>query len=140
MASFNKVTLVGNLTRDPELRYTPQGTAVCEVGVAVNEKWKDKQSGNLREEVSFIDCVLWGRTAEVAAEHLKKGRPVLFHGKLKQDRWESPEGKKMSKIRVVVEEMQFLGARPDGGAGAPAQPDTGGTFVSNEDPNADVPF
>jgi single-strand DNA-binding protein len=139
MANFNKVILVGNLTRDPELRYTPQGAAVCEVGIAVNERWKDKQTGQDREEVSFVDCVLWAKTAEVAAQYLKKGRPVLFEGRLKQDRWESPEGKKLSKIRVVVETMQFLGSKPEG-SGAPAGQYQAQDNGAGGDPDADVPF
>ncbi len=119
MASFNQVTLVGNLTRDPELRYTPAGTAVCDVSLAVNEKWKDKQ-GQLKEEVSFIDCVCWGRTAEVAAEYLKKGRSCLVSGRLKQDRWDDKEtGKKRSKIQVVVNVIQFLGSKGESGKGGP---------------------
>lgn len=137
MANFNKVTVVGNLTRDPELRYTPQGTAVAEVSIAVNERWKDKQTGQQREEVNFFDCVLWAKTAELAAEYLKKGRPVLFHGKLKQDRWDDAStGQKRSKVRIVVEEMQFLGAKPDG-AGAPQQEPEA---APAGDPDADVPF
>lgn len=138
MANYNKVILVGNLTRDPELRYTPQGTAVCDVGLAVNERWKDKQTGQDREEVSFIDCVLWAKTAELAAQYLKKGRPVLFEGKLKQDRWESPEGKKMSKVKVIVELMQFLGSKPDGAAAPDTSSEQGA--MAGGDPEADVPF
>lgn len=116
MASFNQVTLVGNLTRDVELRTIASGTAVAEVSLAVNErikrgdKWEDK--------VHFIDCVLWGRTAEIAAEYLAKGRPVLFSGSLQQDQWEQ-DGQKRSKIKVKVSEMTMLGS-PSGGQQAPA--------------------
>jgi single-strand DNA-binding protein len=120
MASFNKVILLGNLTRDPELRYTPQGAAVCEFALALNHVYTNKQTGQKVEEVSFIDIVAWGRTAEICAEYLKKGRQVFVEGRLKQDRWESPEGKKMSKVRVTAENVQFVGARPSGEGGAPA--------------------
>jgi single-strand DNA-binding protein len=111
MPNANKVILIGNLTRDPELRYTPQGSAVAEFAIAVNRKWKNKQTGQMQEEVDFIDIVAWGKTGEICAEYLKKGRPVYIEGRLKQDRWETPEGKKMSKIKVVIEDVQFLGPK-----------------------------
>lgn len=116
MANYNKVQLIGNLTRDPELRYTPQGSAVCEFAIAINRKWKNKQTGQMQEEVDFFDITAWGKTGEVAAEYLKKGRPVFIEGRLKQDRWETPEGKKMSKVKVTAENIQFLGSKPDGAA------------------------
>ncbi len=122
MATVNKVMLLGNLTRDPELRYTPTGAAVCEFSLALNHSYTNKQTGQKVDEVSFIDIVAWGRTAEICAEYLKKGRQVFVEGRLKQDRWESPEGKKMSKIRVTAENIQFVGARPAGGAGPAAAP------------------
>lgn len=122
MANVNKVMLLGNLTRDPELRYTPQGAAVCEFALAMNHSYTNKQSGQKVEEVSFIDVVAWGRTAETCAEYLKKGRQVFVEGRLKQDRWESPEGKKMSKVRVIAENVTFLGARTGGGAPGGAAP------------------
>jgi len=117
MASFNKVILLGNLTRDPELRYTPQGAAVCEFALALNYVYTNKQTGQKVEEVSFIDLVAWGKTGETIAEYMKKGRQILVEGRLKQDRWESQDGKKMSKVRVTVESFQFVGSRP-GGEGA----------------------
>jgi single-strand DNA-binding protein len=119
MSTFNKVVLLGNLTRDPELRYTPQGAAVCEFTLALNYSYTNKQSGQKVEEVSFIDIVAWARTAEICAEYLKKGRQVLVEGRLKQDRWESPapESKKMSKVRVTAENIQFVGSRPAGEGG-----------------------
>jgi single-strand DNA-binding protein len=120
MASFNQVTLVGNLTRDPELRYTPGGTAVCDLSLAVNEKWKGKD-GQMNEEVSFIDCTCWGKTAEVAAKYLSKGRSCLVSGRLKQDRWDDKTtGAKRSKIHVVVNVIQFLGAKGEGKGGPAA--------------------
>lgn len=114
MASYNRVVLVGNLTRDPELRYISSGAAVTEIGLAVNDRRKN-QSGEWIEETQFIDVTLWARTAEVASEYLSKGSPVLIEGRLKLDRWEK-EGQKHSKLRVVGEKMQMLGSR-GGGSG-----------------------
>lgn len=113
MASFNRVVLVGNLTRDPELRYIPSGTAVSEITLAVNERVK--KNDQWVEEVNFIDITLWARTAEVANEYLSKGSSVLIEGRLKLDRWEK-DGQKHSKLRVVGERMQMLGGRDGGGA------------------------
>ena len=115
MASYNRVILVGNLTRDPELRYTPSGTAVTDVGLAVNDRRKNA-NGEWIEETTFIDVTLWGRTAEVASEYLSKGAPVLIEGRLKLDQWEQ-EGQKRSKLKVVGERMQMLGTRGSGGGG-----------------------
>ena len=117
MASFNKVILLGNLTRDPELRYTPQGAAVCEFALALNSVYTNKQTGQKVEEVSYIDLVAWGKTGETIAEYMKKGRQIMVEGRLKQDRWEAQDGKKMSKVRVTVESFTFVGARPEGGGG-----------------------
>ncbi len=114
MASYNKVMLIGNLTRDPELRYTPQGAAVCEFGMAMNRAWTSKQ-GEKKEEVCFVDIVCWARTAEICAEYLKKGRQTFVEGRLTFDRWETPEGQKRSKLRVTAEKVQFLGSRSGGG-------------------------
>lgn len=120
MAAFNKVILVGNLTRDPEVRYTPSGTAVSDIGLAVNRNWFDKQTNSRREEVTFVDVTLWGRTAEVAGEYLSKGSQVLIDGRLQQDTWEDREsGQKRSKLKVVCESLQMLGNR--GGDRAPRQ-------------------
>lgn len=118
MASFNKVILLGNLTRDPQVRYTPSGTAVAELGLAVNRYWFDKASNSRREETTFVDVTLWGRDAEVAGEYLAKGRPVLIEGRLQLDTWDDKQsGQKRSKLRVVAERMQMLGSRGDGGGG-----------------------
>jgi single-strand DNA-binding protein len=114
MASFNKVILMGNLTRDPELRVTPKGTAVCQIGLAVNQSYKDKD-GNLKEETTFIDIDVFGRQAEVIAKYMSKGRPILVEGRLKLDSWESKEGEKRSKLKVVLENFQFVGGRGEGG-------------------------
>jgi single-strand DNA-binding protein len=113
MASFNRVILVGNLTRDPELRYIPSGTAVSEIGLAVNDRVK--RNDQWVDETTFVDITLWGRTAEVANEYLSKGAPVLIEGRLKLDSWEK-DGQKRSKLRVVGERMQMLGGRDGGGA------------------------
>jgi single-strand DNA-binding protein len=118
MASFNKVILLGNLTRDPEVRYTPKGSAVCDLGLAVNRQYT-LDSGEKREEVTFVDVVLWARLAEIAGEYLKKGRPVFIEGRLQLDTWDDKQsGQKRSKLRVIGETMQLLGGRPPGaGAG-----------------------
>ncbi len=115
MASFNRVILVGNLTRDIELRYTPGGTAVTDVGLAVNDRRKN-QAGEWVEETTFVDVTLWGRTAEVASEYLSKGAPVLIEGRLRLDTWEK-DGQKNQKLKVVGERMQMLGQRGSGGGG-----------------------
>ncbi|MEK6257172.1 MAG: single-stranded DNA-binding protein [Planctomycetota bacterium] len=118
MASFNKVILIGNLTRDPQVKYTTGGTAVAEVTLAVNRQWFDKQSNTRKEDTTFVDVTLWGRTAEVAGEYLAKGRPVLIEGRLQLDSWEDRETKqKRSRLRVVGENMTMLGSRGDGGGG-----------------------
>ena len=118
MANLNKVLLLGNVTRDPEVRYTPKGSAVCDLGVAVNRAYTT-DSGEKREEVTFVDVTLWGRTAEVASEYLKKGRPVFIEGRLQMDSWDDKQtGQKRTRLRVVAENMQLLGGRPPGGADA----------------------
>lgn len=114
MASYNRVVLVGNLTRDVELRYTGQGTAVTELGMAVNDRRKN-QSGEWVDETTFVDVTLWARTAEVAAEYLGKGSSVLIEGRLKLDKWES-DGQSRTKLRVVGERMQMLGSGRGGGS------------------------
>lgn len=115
MASYNRVILVGNITRDIEVRYLQSGTAVTDIGLAVNEKYKN-QSGEWVEQVTFVDITLWGRTAEIAGEYLGKGSPVLIEGRLKLDQWEK-EGQKHSKLKVVGERMQMLGTKGGGGGG-----------------------
>lgn len=112
MASYNRVILMGNITRDIQLRYTPSGTPVTEVGLAVNDRRKN-QAGEWVDEVTFVDVTFWGRTAEVAAEYLSKGSPVFIEGRLKLDTWES-EGQKRSRLRVVCDRMQMLSSRGDG--------------------------
>ncbi|MGI9243260.1 MAG: single-stranded DNA-binding protein [Verrucomicrobiales bacterium] len=115
MASVNKVMLIGNLTRDPEVRYTPKGSAVADIGLAIN-RYFTLENGEKREETTFVDVVLWGRQAELAQQYLSKGRPVFIEGRLQLDSWEDKNsGQKRSKLRVVGENMQFLGSPKDGG-------------------------
>ncbi len=156
MGSFNRVILMGNVTRDPEVRYTPKGSAVTEVGLAVNRQYTT-EGGEKREETTFVDVTLWGRTAEIAGEFLKKGRPVLFEGRLQLDSWEDKQsGQKRSKLRVVGETMQLLGGRGDapvagsgGGSGArpasqsrPSQeaPEHSVEDFGDAPPDDDIPF
>ncbi len=115
MASYNRVILIGNLTRDPELRYVPSGMAVTDIGLAVNDRRKNNK-GEWVEETTFVDATLWGRTAEVACEYLGKGSPVFLEGRLKLDTWEK-DGKKNSKLKVIGEKIQLIGAKGGGGAG-----------------------
>ena len=123
MASFNKVILVGNLTRDPELRYTPKGTAIAKIGLAVNRVWTN-EAGEKKEEVTFVDVDVFGRTAENVGQYMRKGRPILIEGRLRLDQWDDKQtGQKKSKLGVVAETVQFLGSAPGAGeGGAPAAP------------------
>ncbi|MEN0111313.1 MAG: single-stranded DNA-binding protein [Planctomycetota bacterium] len=114
MASYNRVVLVGNLTRDPELRHIPSGAAVSEIGLAINDRVK--KGDQWVEETTFVDVTLWSRTAEVASQYLSKGSPVLIEGRLKLDTWEK-DGQKRSKLRVVADKMQMLGGRGESGGG-----------------------
>ncbi len=121
MASLNKVMLIGNLTRDPEVRYTPKGTAVADIGVAVNRQFTAGEGGERQEETTFVDVTLWGRTAELAQQYLSKGRPVFVEGRLQMDQWQDKQtGQNRSKLKVVAENLQFLGA-PRGGEGGGSQ-------------------
>ena len=117
MASFNKVMLLGNLTRDPEVKYTPKGSAVADIGLAVNRTYTT-DGGEKREETTFVDVTMWGRQAEIAGEYLKKGRPLFVEGRLQLDTWDDKQtGQKRSKMRVVCENFQMLGSRDGGGEG-----------------------
>lgn len=140
MASFNKVILVGNLTRDPEVKYVSSGTAVTEIGLAVNRTWYDKQQNQKREETTFVDVTLWGRQAEVAGEYLSKGRPVLIEGRLQLDTWDDREtGKKRSKLRVVGENMTMLSSGGGGGGsrGASSQGRSSGGYDDSSNQSVD---
>ncbi|MDP7161876.1 MAG: single-stranded DNA-binding protein [Phycisphaerae bacterium] len=117
MANYNKVILAGNLTRDPQLSYTPSQTPVVDFGMAINRRWRG-QDGQQREETCFVDCRSFGRQAEVLNQYMSKGRPILVEGRLNFSQWEGKDGQKRSKLRVIVEQFQFLGAGRAGGQGA----------------------
>ena len=123
MANYNKVILAGNLTRDPELRYTPKGTAIARIGLAINRKW-NSETGVLKEDVTFVDVDAFGKTAETIGQYLKKGRPILIEGRLRYETWEDKQsGQKKSKLGVVLESFQFMdsgGGRSEGAPSAPA--------------------
>jgi len=122
MANYNRVILVGNLTRDPQLRYTPSQMAVCDFGIAINRKWK-ASDGQMKEEVCFVDCTAWGRQAETLQKFVTKGRPLFVEGRLTFRQWDGKDGKKHSKLEVTVEGFQFIdGPRTGGGAGASSDP------------------
>jgi single-strand DNA-binding protein len=119
MANLNKVMLIGNLTRDPELRYTPKGTAVAEIGLAINRVWNNEQ-GQRQEETTFVDVTLWARQAELAQQYLTKGNPVYIEGRLTLDTWDDKTtGQKRSKLKVIGENLQFLPTANKAGGGAP---------------------
>lgn len=116
MANLNKVMLIGNLTRDPEVRYTPKGTAVADIGLAINRYFQN-DNGERQEETTFVDVTLWGKQAELAQQYLGKGRPVYIEGRLQLDSWQDKDGQKRNKLKIVCENMQFLGSRDGGGSG-----------------------
>ncbi len=117
MANLNKVMLIGNLTRDPELRHTPKGTAVSEISLAINRNWTNEQ-GQKQEDTTFVEVTLWGRQAEVVQQYVTKGSPIYIEGRLQLDSWDDKEtGKKRSKLRVVGENFQFLAGKPGAGTG-----------------------
>ena len=137
MANYNKVILMGNLTRDPELRYTPSNTAVCDFGIAVNRKYKDT------ETTCFVDITAWGKQAELISEYLTKGDPILMDGRLELDQWENKNGEKRSKLKVVCENFQFVGRKSDSGGSRTSPTSTGGGESSpapERDSEEDVPF
>jgi single-strand DNA-binding protein len=122
MASYNKVLLMGNITRDIELKSIAGGQSVAKIGLAVNRRFTT-QSGERREEVTFVDCEAWGKTAENIAKFFSKGRPIFIEGRLKLDQWEDKEGKKQSKIKVVVEGFEFVDSKGGGGGDEPPADD-----------------
>ena len=122
MANLNRVFLLGRTTRDPEIRYTPKGVPVVELGLAINRTWTE--DGQKHEETTFVDVTLWGRTAEIAQQYLRKGSPVFIEGRLQLDTWEDRQtGQKKSKLKVNGEHMQLLGERPQGSIPAPRPPE-----------------
>ena len=129
MANLNKVLLIGNLTRDPDLRYIPSGAAVANFGLAINRTYTNS-TGEKVEDVCFVDVVAWSRLAEVCGEYLTKGRPVFIEGRLQMDSWEQEDGKKRSKLKVIAQNIQFLG-------GAKSAPEEEG---ANDDEDDDIPF
>ena len=148
MASFNKVILMGNLTRDPEMRYTPSGTAIAKLGLAVNRVWRDTE-GQQKEETTFVDVDAFGKQAETLGQYMQKGRPILIEGRLKLDQWEDKNtGQNRSRLGVVLERFTFIGSsagQTDGGGGAqqqsappPSQPTEGPPADGPGDD--DVPF
>ncbi|MCH2036224.1 MAG: single-stranded DNA-binding protein [Puniceicoccaceae bacterium] len=149
MASFNKVILMGNLTRDPEMRVTPNGHSICKLGLAVSRTFSTRD-GERREETAFVDIDAFGKQAEVIAKYMRKGRPIMVEGRLKLDQWESNEGQKRSKLGVVLENFQFLGSRDDNQEGYESssppergQSNTTGTIPADQNEDAldqDVPF
>jgi single-strand DNA-binding protein len=142
MANFNKVILAGNLTRDPELRYTPKGTAVARLGLAINRRWRT-ETGEIKEEATFVEVDAFGKTAETIAQYLKKGRPVLIEGRLRYDTWDDKQtGQKRSKLSVVLESFSFLdSARAEPGANAgPGKPAAEPVEPEPLPPEDDVPF
>ena len=146
MASYNRIILVGNLTRDPQLSYTAANLAVGKFGIATNRRWKDRE-GNPQEETCFVDCTVFERRAETFNQYMSKGRLVLVEGRLRLDRWTTPEGDKRSKHEVIVENFTFLGGRgADGGAqgaeagtAAPAGAQSGPEHEGSP-PKDDIPF
>lgn len=151
MPNYNKVMLMGNLTRDPEMRYLPSNVAVANIGLAINRRWKNQQ-GEQQEETTFVDCEAFGKTAEAINQYLGKGRPLFVEGRLKLDQWQDKEGQNRSRLKVVIESFQFVDGKPDGkpdggqhgvqdghqsGNRAPAY---GGTSTGAKSNDADIPF
>lgn len=135
MAYLNKVFLIGNLTRDPELRVTPKGTAICSFGLAVNRQYRD-ESGTARDETTFVDIEAWGKQGELVSKYLTKGSPCMVEGRLRLDSWEDKNsGQKRSKLKVVLDNVQFLSRGPGGGAGSPSG-DMGGESDDQPRPSA----
>lgn len=123
MAGYNKVILIGNLTRDPELRYTPKGVAIAKIGLAVNRSWRDAASGETKEEVTFVDIDAFGKQAETLGQYMKKGSPLMVEGRLRLDTWDDKQtNQKRSKLGVVLESFQFLDSRGSREGGNPDAP------------------
>ncbi|RKU27539.1 single-stranded DNA-binding protein [Candidatus Poribacteria bacterium] len=114
MASYNRVILMGNLTRDPEVKFLPSGTSVANFGLAMNERYTDRETGEQKENPCFVDVEAWGRQAEIIGEHFTKGRPILVEGSLKYDSWEAEDGTKRNRLKVRLQRFQFVGSRRDG--------------------------
>ena len=139
MASVNKVILIGNLGRDPEVRYTPNGNAICTINIATSRVWKNKESGEKQEETDWHRVVFFDRQAEIAGEYLKKGRPVYVEGRLKTRKWQDKDGKDVYTTEVVAETMQLLGGREGAGGGAGGGADEGGGYNEGSQRSAPAP-
>ena len=137
MASLNKVLLIGNLTKDPELRYTPNGTAVANLRIAVNRKFKDR-SGELKEDTCFVTVTAWDKQAEICNQYLQKGRPIFVEGILQSRSWETPDGQKRSTIDVRAERIQFLGGAPRPAEGSAPSGEEGGAVPAEGQPSAEA--
>ncbi|MBA7641877.1 Single-stranded DNA-binding protein [subsurface metagenome] len=135
MPNFNRIILAGNLTRDPELRYTPSGTPVCSFDLAINSFYTDSK-GEKKEDATFVPIIVWKRQAELCAEHLKKGRPALIEGRVKQERWNDKENKKRSRLTVIASLVRFLGTPPK----AEDTPVPADTEPAQEVPEENIPF
>ena len=135
MANYNKVLLMGNLTRDPELKRTSSDMAVAQIGMAVNRRYKDK-TGEQREETTFVDCEAWGKTAETMAKYLSKGRPVFIEGRLKLDQWQDKDGNNRSKLKIVIDSFQFVDSRGNQSSTPTAEVTTTTTPPADDD----IPF
>ncbi|MDP7005905.1 MAG: single-stranded DNA-binding protein [Phycisphaerales bacterium] len=135
MPNYNKCLLMGNLTRDPELKQTPSNQSVAQIGIALNRKFKDRE-GNLQEDTTYVDCEAWGRTAEVMSQYLSKGKPVFIEGRLKLDQWQDKEGNNRSKLKVVIENFQFIDSKGNQTSTPPAAATTSSVPPADDD----IPF
>jgi single-strand DNA-binding protein len=148
MANYNRVILAGNLTRDPQLSYTPANTPVCKFGMAINRRWTDRQSNERREETCFVDCTAFGRQGETINQYMAKGRPILVEGRLQYSQWTGQDGQSRSKLEVVIENFQFLGGAPGQAQGSAAARSSGAAVrdagpaddFAAPGPDSDVPF
>lgn len=147
MASYNKVILMGNLTRDPELKVLQGGSTVCEFGMAMNESWTDKSSGEKMESVCFVDVDIWGKQAETVDKFFEKGKPILVEGSLRYESWESEDGNKRSRIKVRAQRFSFVGSNTNGstngntnGDSVPSEPTSSPGDVVDKDESDDIPF
>lgn len=146
MASYNRVILIGNLTKDPELRRTPSGTAVCDLRIAVNDSYRNKE-GERIERALFVDVVVWDKQAEACNQYLKKGNPLFVEGRLQYEEWKTPQGESRNRLRIVASRTQFIGTPPSQNSPSRSTLTTEFTDPSNEtenvqddDPDTDVPF
>lgn len=139
MASLNKVFLMGNLTRDPELRYTQSGTALASFGVAVSRNWTS-QDGEKKEDVCFVDITMFGKRAEIISEYFSKGSPIFVEGRLQFSQWESKDGQKRNALRVVAEDFQFIGQTKKRGSPAGAAQPEGGSVPKDDISEEEIPF